>query len=137
LSRAIAQLKASGRPVTALLYVSDHGEDLFDQQCRFSGHGRSTTAGFRVPMLFWYSDGYAQRLAGKVEALRRNRMARMTTENVFPTLVDGAGIRFPSQDLTRSAASDSLREHRRLVASLSGSIDFDRARRNDNCELIN
>ncbi|HTT41107.1 MAG TPA: phosphoethanolamine transferase [Burkholderiales bacterium] len=137
LSEVISQLKISGRPLTAMLYVSDHGEDLFDQQCRRAGHGRSTPAAHRIPMFFWYSDQYAARYPEKLEALRANRRVRLTTESVFPTFLDAAGIAFPTQDLTRSAMSRSLTERPRRVVSLAGLVDFDHARLNEKCDLTN
>lgn len=137
LSEVISELKSSGRPLTAMLYVSDHGEDLFDQQCRRAGHGRSTPAAHRIPMFFWYSDEYAARFPEKLEALRANSRDRLTTENVFPTFVDAAGITFATQDLTRSAMSRSFVERRRRVVSLAGLVDFDHARLNEKCDLVN
>jgi glucan phosphoethanolaminetransferase (alkaline phosphatase superfamily) len=137
LSEVITDLKTSPSQLSALLYVSDHGEDLFDEGCPNIGHGKATVAGLRVPVFFWYSNGYAGRFSDKIQALVANRSARLTTENIFPTLLDAAGISFPTQDLTRSAMSRSLQERRRLLGGLANTIDFDRARPNDKCELTN
>lgn len=136
LSQIIASLRTSGRAVSAMLYVSDHGEDLFDDGCGQVGHGRATPNSLRVPVFFWYSDEYAQRYPSKVKALRTNRDAKLTTENVFPTIIDAADIEFPSQDLRRSAASELFTERHRVVLGLASKADFDHARPNQRCELV-
>jgi glucan phosphoethanolaminetransferase (alkaline phosphatase superfamily) len=138
LSQVIAAIKASGRPIAAMLYVSDHGEDVFDPQCGLvAGHGRATPVVYQVPFLFWYSDEYAQRFPDKIAALRAHRDQAITTEAVFPLLLDAADIHFPGEDPTRSPMSPSFAPHPRIVVNFRTSVDFDHAHMGKNCELVN
>jgi glucan phosphoethanolaminetransferase (alkaline phosphatase superfamily) len=139
LSEVLAALKASGRPLAAMVYVSDHGEDLNDGGCDNRGHGLATIAGLRIPLFFWYSDAYQQTFAAKVAQLQRHRNEPLTNESVFPLLLDAAEIHFPGEDLSRSVMSDSfVRPAKRIVYSLGpGAIDFDRAHLNEECALVN
>ena len=139
LSEVLAALKASGRPLAAMLYVSDHGEDLNDGGCDHRGHGLATPAGLRIPLFFWYSDAYQQTLAAKVAQLQRHRNEPLTNEAVFPLLLDAAEIHFSGEDLSRSVMSVSfVRPAKRIVYSISpGAVDFDRAHLNKECVLVN
>jgi glucan phosphoethanolaminetransferase (alkaline phosphatase superfamily) len=139
LSEVLSAVKSSGRPLAAVLFVSDHGEDLYDQGCDNWGHGKATPAGLRVPLFFWYSRAYEQMFPGKVAMLKQHRHEPLTTESVFPLLLDAAEIHFPSEDETRSVMSPSFSPRKpRIAYSVSGySIDFDRAHLNSACELVN
>jgi glucan phosphoethanolaminetransferase (alkaline phosphatase superfamily) len=140
LSEVIAAVKASGRPLATILYVSDHGEDLYDRGCENWGHGHVTPAGLRIPLFFWYSDAYQQMFPDKVATLRRHREEPLTTESVFPLMLDSAEIHFPGENPTRSVMSTSFaRPATRLVRSLGSgdTIDFDHAHSNGQCQLVN
>src|SRR5262249_13673806 len=120
LAEVIAAVKASGRPLAAILYVPDHGEDLYDGGCEKWGHGKATTAGPRIPMLFWYSDAYEQAFQKKLAALRVHRDEPLTTESVFPLLLDAAEIHYPGEKSTQSVMSEAFaRQPRRIVFGLS------------------
>lgn len=139
LSEVLAALKASGRPLAAMLYVSDHGEDLNDGGCDNRGHGQATPAGLRIPLFFWYSERYQQTFAAKVAQLQQHRNEPLTNEAVFPLLLDAAEIHFAGEDLSRSVMSASfVRPAKRFVYSIvPGAIDFDRAHLNKECVLVN
>jgi glucan phosphoethanolaminetransferase (alkaline phosphatase superfamily) len=139
LSKVLSALKASGRPLAAMLYVSDHGEDLYDAGCDNRGHGLATTAALRIPLFFWYSDAYQLTFAAKIAQLQRHSNEPLTSESVFPLLLDAAGIQFSGEDLSRSIMSASfVRPAKRIVYSITpGAIDFDRAHLNKECVLVN
>ncbi len=139
LSEVLAAIKASGRPLAAMVYVSDHGEDLYDGGCGNRGHGKATVAGLRIPLFFWYSDLYGQRFPAKVAQLGQHRNEPLTTESIFPLLLDAAEIHFPTEDLTKSVMSASfVRPFSRIAHPVNAmDIDFDRAHLNSECELRN
>jgi len=140
LSRVIATLESSGRPLATMLYVSDHGEDLNDGGCDSRGHGPATVAGLRIPLFFWSSDAYQQDFAAKVAQLQRHRNEPLTNESVFPLLLDAADIHYSGEDLSRSVMSASfVPPAKRIVYSIMrpGPLDFDRAHVNRECVLVN
>jgi len=137
LSQVIDAVKASGRPLATVLYVSDHGEDLYDGGCDLWAHGKPTVAGYRVPMFFWHSDSYGKMFPQKIDMLNAHSRLPITTESVFPLVIDAADIRIPSEAASRSLMSPSFTPpSRRIVQTLTGTLDFDRAHPNAQCLLV-
>lgn len=138
-SEVIAAVRSSGRKLATVTYVSDHGENLFEAPCFLWGHPHLTAENIRIPLLFWYSEGYQQAFPHRIVVLKSHRTEPLTTEAVFPLVLGAAGIHFPGEDPTRCVVSDSFSPlPHRLVRSLSGlTIDFDRAHITDSCELAN
>jgi glucan phosphoethanolaminetransferase (alkaline phosphatase superfamily) len=131
LSKVIGQLKDSPQPA-ALTYVADHGQTLYDGSCRVAFHGHNTQYEFHVPAFFWYSDAYAGLFPDKVAQLKAHRAARLSTENIFHTVVDLGGIHYPGERPEWSIASPALRRHTRYVDSY-GWTDYDTATPTGDC----
>jgi glucan phosphoethanolaminetransferase (alkaline phosphatase superfamily) len=98
--------------ISMLIYVADHGENLFDTEDNIVLHGGSkyTEYDFHVPFFVWTSDKYNFQYPSKRENLLRNKDKKLNTENIFYSILDMANITFPEQELSKSIASDSLRE---------------------------
>ena len=131
LAQVIKQLKTAAQP-TALAYVADHGQTLYDGSCRVAFHGHNSQYEFHVPALFWYSDAYAALFPDKVAQLKAHRKARLSTENIFHTVVDLGDIRYPDERLAWSIASPTLRRHPRYVDSY-GWTNYDTATPTGDC----
>lgn len=129
LAEAIAALRGSGARAT-LFYVADHGENLFDGDCRLSGHGRATERDHRIAAFHWHSDAYASRHPERIALLRARQDAPLSTEAVFHSLLDGADIRYPDERLATSLFHASWAPRHRIVQS---GLDFDRAARDPAC----
>jgi len=138
-SEVIAAVRSSGRKLATVTYVSDHGDSLLEAPCFQWGHAHLTAEDIRIPLLFWYSDAYRQAYPDKVAILKSHQDERLTTEAVFPLVLDAAGIHFRGEDPARSVVSESFAPlQRRLVRSLTGyTLDFDRAQMGHSCELEN
>jgi glucan phosphoethanolaminetransferase (alkaline phosphatase superfamily) len=134
LSSVIGSLKERDQ-LTSMMYVSDHGQILYDGSCDLAFHGHNTQHEFHVPALVWYSDQYKEVFPGKVERLIRNRSARLATENVFHSLLDMSDIRYQTEQLERSLFSKKLRRHKRYVDSY-GWTDYDNARFKGDCREV-
>jgi glucan phosphoethanolaminetransferase (alkaline phosphatase superfamily) len=134
LARVIAILQANDA-ITGMFYSSDHGEDIPNAVCSFGGHGHPSLPDFTIPALFWYSDAYAKAFPEHVDVLRRNSKARITTENVFESLIDFGGLTFASHDPSKSLLSDTFKERPRLVNAF-GVLDFDHANIGKNCPIL-
>ncbi len=116
LARMITQLKAMP-DMTALWYVSDHGQTLYDGTCNLAFHGHNTQYEFHIPAFVWYSDQYATRYPQKIEQLKTHREAKLSTENVFHSVVDMVDIRYPDERLERSVFSPQWQYQTRFVDS--------------------
>ena len=98
--------------VSALVYVADHGENLFDtpENIVFHGGSKFTPYDLHVPFFVWTSDKYNLQYPGKEENLIGNKDKRLTSDCIFYSFLDMAGITFPEQDLSKSIASEQLKE---------------------------
>jgi glucan phosphoethanolaminetransferase (alkaline phosphatase superfamily) len=134
LSGVIGKLKASA-PLASLMYVSDHGQTLYDNSCDLAFHGHNTQYEFHVPAFVWYSDRYAERYPDKVEQLKLHRKAKLSTENVFHTLLDVGDIRYQGEKLERSFVNTRFKPHKRYVDSY-GWTNYDNATLKGDCREI-
>lgn len=134
LSQVIGALKSS-QQLSAMMYVSDHGQTLYDGTCKLAFHGHNTQFEFHIPALVWYSDSYQTFYPAKVAQLRRNRQARLSTENVFHSLLDLADIRYPTEQLEWSFLNQSFKRHKRYVDSYGWS-DYDHATLKGDCREV-
>jgi glucan phosphoethanolaminetransferase (alkaline phosphatase superfamily) len=100
------------KSISALLYVSDHGENLFDTDANIVFHGGSkfTEYDFHVPLFVWTSEEYIAQYPEKVENMRCNKDKKLSTQTLFYSWLDIAHITFPEQILSKSIASESLQE---------------------------
>jgi len=120
---------------TALMYVSDHGQTLYDGSCNLAFHGHNTQFEFHIPGLVWYSDQYQQRYPDKVVQLRRHYKAKLATENVFHTLLDMSDIRYPKDRLDWSFVNADFKLHKRYVDSY-GWTNYDNATLRGDCHEV-
>lgn len=77
-----------------VMYVSDHGESFWDDERGLSLHGsyEVNSAEYHVPFVIWYSDEYASLHPDKVHCLQANRSVPITSQTVFYSLADMAGL---------------------------------------------
>jgi glucan phosphoethanolaminetransferase (alkaline phosphatase superfamily) len=134
LANVIGMLKNADQR-TALMYVADHGQTLYDNTCNLAFHGHNTQFEFHVPAFVWYSDQYAARHPGKVAQLLRHRKARLATENVFHTLLDLGDIRYEGERLEWSFMNAQFKQHKRYVDSY-GWTNYDNATLKGDCREI-
>lgn len=134
LSQVIGTLKSSSQ-LTSMMYISDHGQTLYDGNCKLAFHGHNTEYEFHVPALVWYSDLYQATYPAKVEQLRHHRKARLATENVFHSLLDMADIHYGTEQLDRSFLSSTFTPHKRYVDSY-GWTDYDNATLKGDCREV-
>ena len=134
LSQVIGKLKGADRRST-MVYVSDHGQSLYDGSCKTGFHGHNTQYDFHVPAFVWYSDAWSEHYPRKLEQLARHRGAKLATENMFHTLLDLADIRYAGERLERSFVNPAFTEHKRYVDSYGWS-DYDNATFKGDCREV-
>ena len=134
LSNVIGSLKGTGRR-SAMVYVSDHGQTLYDNSCNLAFHGHNTSYEFHVPAFVWYSDQFQARYPDKVAQLQRRREERLSTENMFHTLLDLGDIRYADERLEWSFVNRAFKPHKRYVDSYGWS-DYDNANFKGDCREV-
>ena len=95
LANLISMLKKQGC-ISALLYTSDHGENIFDDSRKLFLHAspRPSTYDTDVPLMIWTSGGYDRLYASTLTALRRNVGKGVESNaSVFPTMLSIGGIK--------------------------------------------
>ncbi len=91
LATTIEQLSAiSDRVDVALLYVSDHGESLGENGLFLHAlpYAIAPQTQTRVPMIFWASPGFKQRVAVEPSCAREQSREPVSHDHVFHTLLD-------------------------------------------------
>ena len=105
----MSMLEKSGRPA-AVVYASDHGEDILDDDRERFLHASPTPTYYQlhVAMLTWVSDSYNSRYPDKLAALESHSDTPVSsTSSLFNTLLELAGIETPWLDKSLSVASFS------------------------------
>jgi glucan phosphoethanolaminetransferase (alkaline phosphatase superfamily) len=128
----IKQLEQT-QSISSLLYVSDHGENLFDGHCGKSGHGHNTERDYRVASILWTSDKYNQQYPEKATLAVQRREQPLMTSHIFHSLLDLADIQYPDQRLSKSWLSPDWRASSRI---LQQGLDFDKASRVGECREL-
>lgn len=134
LSQLIHTLKSSNQ-ISAMMYVSDHGQTLYDGSCNLAFHGHNTQYEFHVPALVWYSNLYKATYPDKVAQLLKHKKAKLATENIFHSLLDMADIRYATEHLEWSFFSPQFRSHKRYVDSYGWS-NYDNATFRGDCREV-
>ena len=92
----------------ALLYTSDHGENIFDDDRELFLHAspRPSVYELHVPLLIWLSESYRERHPDTASHLAGNTSRLVqTSASVFHTMLDIAGISTPLRADSLSVAS--------------------------------
>lgn len=90
LADTVRKLQALGSEVdTALLYVSDHGESLGERGVFLHALPYAIAPEFqtRVPMVFWASPGFMQRMGLDAACLQRERSQPLSHDNLFHSML--------------------------------------------------
>lgn len=128
----IKQLEQT-QSISSLLYVSDHGENIFDGQCGKSGHGHNTERDYRVASMLWTSETYNLQYPQKKALAEQRREQPLMTSSIFHTVLDLAAIQYPDQKLSKSWVSPDWRPSPRI---LQQGLDFDKAQRVGECQEL-
>lgn len=116
LARLIELLHQTGVDA-AMIYTSDHGEDIFDDNRLLFLHASPTPSYYQihVPFLIWTSDSYRKNNPDVWNAILQNRMKNISSSaSFFHTMLSIGGIESPYRD-DSLAISDSLFVERRRV----------------------
>ncbi len=115
LRRIIEQLTAHDGSA-AMVYTSDHGEDIFDDARHLFLHASPFPSFWQlhVPLIVWTSPTYRQRHGAITSALDANRHKAAESNSVFHTLLTMGGVTTSYRNDSLSLASPTYTSHRRL-----------------------
>ena len=93
---------------SALLYASDHGENVLDDEQHLLGHALGNRHDLETAALFWLSEPLRQRTPAAVAALKTNARAPLSLSNLPHSMLQLAGIQADGLDLSRSVFSPAF-----------------------------
>ncbi|MBX3688571.1 MAG: phosphoethanolamine transferase [Dokdonella sp.] len=103
LARVIEYLQRHDAYDTALVYVSDHGESLGEKGLYLHGvpYAIAPREQVKVPMVMWFSPGFAVDARLDVACLRREADAPASHDNLFPSVLGLMDVRTEVYDTGR------------------------------------
>lgn len=108
LSRLIGMLEKQ-QVDAAMIYTSDHGEDIFDDSRHLFLHASPVPSYYQlhVPFLVWISESYRETYPEHWKAISVNMNKNVSSSSsFFPTMLDLGGIMTPQCNYTQSVASE-------------------------------
>ncbi|HBT79048.1 MAG TPA: hypothetical protein DEA67_02545 [Selenomonas sp.] len=98
-----------------LIFVSDHGEDVYDDGEHIGHYPNGSLHQFEIPMLIWTSERFKNAhpdIQAKIDdAVHRSYM----TDDMIHSLLDILNIKTPEFDRTRSIFNSDFREDRKRI----------------------
>lgn len=84
----------------SMVYLSDHGEDIFDDARGRYLHASPIPTYYQlhIPFVIWFSPTYREAYPLKYEMARSHRALPVSTNSVFHTVLDLAGVETPVAD---------------------------------------
>ena len=116
LAAIIRQVDAKGVN-SAVIFTSDHGEDIFDDSRGRFLHASPipTYYQLRVPLLVWTSQSFATQYPQLVAQLKSHVNVPVSTNMViFHTMLDLSGIESPYKNASLSLCNKAFKPHKRL-----------------------
>lgn len=96
--------------VSFVFYLSDHGENLFDDERKLYTHWLATKHTQEIPAFVWYSDKYSDKYPHKILELNRNASEAALGSSGFFTFLDLAGSEFVGKtDAAKSLAHPNFK----------------------------
>jgi glucan phosphoethanolaminetransferase (alkaline phosphatase superfamily) len=112
----ICLLDRSGA-ISAMLYTSDHGENIFDDSRRLFLHASPVPSYYElhVPFFIWTSEDYRHIHSSEVAALINNRYKNVSnSESTFHTMLGIAGVETSYRNDSLSVASSKFTSSNRM-----------------------
>lgn len=125
---SIINLTANQQAVSAVYYISDHGENLFDDARNLSQHGYPVPSKYvaKVPFFIWYSDSLKKLQPRKIAQLQLRRNKKISAVNIFYTYLDMCDIVFEGNDSLKSLCQPKFKEvPRRILGGGTNVYDAD------------
>lgn len=127
LARVIEVLRAERRPAV-MLFTSDHGENLFDDERHLFMHAQTgpTRHDTHVPLLAWMNPPYRAAYPALERALRANRLRKISHAGVFPSLLQLGAVAWDGADARRSfAAPEYIESPREVMQDLESTTSYE------------
>lgn len=116
---SVIKAVSSYKVVSTVIYLSDHGEDIFDDDRNLFLHANKAVTKYvvKVPLFIWFSDSYRTRYPQKVEALLKNKDKKISAHNLLDSMLNMADIQYEERDfdIAESIFSNKLEFNKREI----------------------
>lgn len=111
LSELISILSRDSTRSNLLMYASDHGENLFDDELNLFAHGGTVISRYerKIPFFIWRNQLYDEFYPDKIDAIIEHRDSLITTGDIFHSILDIADIRIDEETEYQSFANRAFR----------------------------
>ncbi len=103
--------------ISAVYYLSDHGENLFDDSLHTTLHEEviPTIYTAHIPFFIWYSDSLKNIFPQKIDWLIKHANNKIGVEDIIHTLTDISNIHFLHQDSAKCIDRDFFKDSKQKI----------------------
>lgn len=130
LATLIHEIAAVPKTHAALLYLSDHGQNLPSATCQDFGHGRGNESDYRISALLWLSQTYRSTFPDVFPRAVARKDSPLYAPGAFHALAELARIKHPAENARLSWVSPKYRPSPRWTLVVD---DFDQAKKVPPC----
>ena len=112
----IVDMLAKTNAPASMLYLSDHGEDIFDDSRARYLHASPIPTYYQlhIPYVIWFSKAYRESYPQKYLEAQAHETYPVSTNSVFHTMLDIAGVRTPVADSTFALTNRAFKVRDRM-----------------------
>jgi len=103
---------------SSVTYMSDHGEDLFDDNRNLTSHHNGSPPSkydAHIPFFIWYSPKLKNTFPDKISHLLQHKDAKASSENLLTSITGMVGIHYPGQDSLKDLTSIYFQNSKQLI----------------------
>lgn len=106
----ITDLLAKTDACASMLYLSDHGEDIFDDARARYLHASPIPTYYQlhIPYIIWFSEAYRNAYPEKYDVAASHSALPVSTNSVFHTVLDLAGVKTSVADSTLAVSNPAF-----------------------------
>lgn len=100
-----------------IIYISDHGEEVFDNEREFAGHSledKGNRSMIEIPCIVWASETFRANNSDKISALSKSLENPYRTDLIIHAVLDLMGIQTESFDATKSILNEKFIPRERI-----------------------
>jgi glucan phosphoethanolaminetransferase (alkaline phosphatase superfamily) len=103
---------------SSVTYISDHGEDLFDDNRNLTSHHNGSPPSkydAHIPFFIWYSPKLKSAYPDKISNLLEHKDAKVSSENLIYSITSMVGIHYPGQDSLKDLTNPYFKNNNQLI----------------------
>ncbi|WP_102408947.1 phosphoethanolamine transferase [Parabacteroides bouchesdurhonensis] len=106
----IVNMLSETKACASMIYLSDHGEDIFDDSRNRYLHASPIPTYYQlhIPLLVWFSSEYQEEYPEKYRITRNHQTVPVSTNSVFHTMLDIANVYTPVADSTLALSNPAF-----------------------------